>query len=98
MRLFPAFVNNSEAFKDYNVVQKTAKKGIRKEGGTIKERQVLKMEGTLPPFLALAKSLLIGVYLVSTYWGWFDWLVPLQAYKILSCFSPLLCSLFFTKL
>ena len=26
--------------------------------------------------------------------GWFDWLVPLQVYKLLSCF-PLLCSLFY---
>ena len=28
-------------------------------------------------------------------WGWFDWLVLLQAYKLSSQFSPLLCSLFY---
>ena len=26
-------------------------------------------------------------------WGWFDWFVPLQAYKLSSCFSSLPCSL-----
>ena len=28
-------------------------------------------------------------------WGWFDWLVPLQAYKLSSNFLPLPCSLFY---
>ena len=28
-------------------------------------------------------------------WGWFDWLVLLQAYKLSSYFSPLPCSLFY---
>ena len=50
MRLFQVFANNSEAFKDYNVVQKTAKKSIRKEGGAIKERQVPEIGGHPAPF------------------------------------------------
>ena len=29
------------------------------------------------------------------WWGWFNWLVPLQAYKLSSCFSLLLFSLFY---
>ena len=33
------------------------------------------------------------VLLVNTNGGWFEWLVPLLAYKLSSCFSPLLCSL-----
>ena len=32
---------------------------------------------------------------VNTCRGWFDWLVLLQAYKLLLCFLPLLCSLFY---
>ena len=40
-------------------------------------------------------SELLSVLLVNTDGGLFDWFVPLQAaYKLLSCFSPLLCSLF----
>ena len=37
-------------------------------------------------------SELSHVLLVNTNGGWFDWLVPLQAYKLLLCFSPLPCS------
>ena len=32
---------------------------------------------------------------VNTNGGWFDWLVLLQAYKLLLCFLPLPCSLFY---
>ena len=39
-------------------------------------------------------SELSSVLLVNTDGGWFDWFVPLQAYKLLSCFSPLPCSPF----
>ena len=34
-----------------------------------------------------------NVLYVNTLGGWFDWFVPLQVYKLLSCFSPLPCSL-----
>ena len=37
-------------------------------------------------------SELSHVLLINTDGGWFDWLVPLQAYKLLLCFSPLPCS------
>ena len=39
-------------------------------------------------------SELLSVLLVNTNGGWFDWFVPLLAYKLLSCFSPLPWSLF----
>ena len=31
------------------------------------------------------------------WWGWFDWVVPLQAYKLSSCFFPLPCFSFLPK-
>ena len=34
-----------------------------------------------------------NVLYINTLGGWFDWFVPLLAYKLLSCFSPLPCSL-----
>ena len=42
-------------------------------------------------------SELSSVFLVNTYGGWFDWIVSLQAYKLLLllCFLPLVCSLLY---
>ena len=41
------------------------------------------------------KGFIPSALLVNTYGKWFDWFEPLQAYKLLTCFSPLPCSVLF---
>ena len=69
MRLFQAFTNNSEAFKDQFCPKKQAKKSIKKESGTILKRGGNKIGGWVPeiggcpaPFPTSAKSLNLFAY------------------------------------